>query len=80
MSFKIGNPVQISKCPADPFGAGSAWQRFGARCYICRLFRRNVAFEDAIGSHACSLEASMRVTNGIPLGSPLALTYLSLPP
>ena len=33
--------------------------------------------EDAIGSHACSLEANMRVTNGIPLGSPLPLP---LPP
>ena len=31
------------------------------------------ALEDAIGSHACSLEANMRVTNGSPLGSPLLL-------
>jgi hypothetical protein len=31
----------------------------------------------AIGSHACSLEANMRVTNGIPLGSPL---HLPVPP
>jgi hypothetical protein len=31
--------------------------------------RQNFALEDAIG--ACSLEANMRVTNGIPLGSPL---------
>jgi hypothetical protein len=30
---------------------------------------RKVTLEDAIGSHACSLEANMRVTNGIPLGS-----------
>jgi len=30
--------------------------------------RQDFALEDAIGSHACSLEASMRVTNGIPLG------------
>ena len=38
-----------------------------------RVFRQNVALEDAIGSHTCSLEANMRVTNGIPLGSPLLL-------
>jgi hypothetical protein len=31
-----------------------------------RVFRRNFALEDAIGSRACSLEASMRVTNGMP--------------
>jgi hypothetical protein len=33
-----------------------------------RVFRQEFALEDGIGSHACSLEASMRVTNGIPLG------------
>jgi hypothetical protein len=31
-----------------------------------RVFDRNLA----IGSHACSIEASRRVTNGIPLGCP----------
>jgi hypothetical protein len=35
-----------------------------------RVFRQKFTLEDAIGSHACSLEANMRVTNGIPLGSP----------
>jgi senataxin len=44
---------------------------YGAR------FRTEFALEDAIGSHACSLEANMRVTNGTPLGSPL---LLPLPP
>jgi hypothetical protein len=38
-----------------------------------RVFGRNLAFEDAIGSHACSFEARMRVTNGIPLGCSLLL-------
>jgi hypothetical protein len=38
-----------------------------------RVFRQKFALEDSIGSHACSLEAKMRVTNGIPLRSPLAL-------
>jgi ankyrin repeat protein len=37
------------------------------------VFRQKFALEDAIGSHACSLEANMRVTNGIPLGGPLLL-------
>jgi hypothetical protein len=32
-----------------------------------------IALEDAISSHACSLEASKRVTNGIPLRCPLLL-------
>jgi glutathionyl-hydroquinone reductase len=39
-----------------------------------RVFRQRFALEDAIGSHACSLEASNRVTNAIPLGCPLPLT------
>jgi hypothetical protein len=37
------------------------------------VFRQILALEDAIGSHACSFEANMRATNGIPLGSPLLL-------
>jgi hypothetical protein len=36
-------------------------------------FRQKFSLEDAIGPHASSLEASRRVTNGIPLGSPLFL-------
>jgi C-terminal processing protease CtpA/Prc len=38
-----------------------------------RVFRQEFTLEDAIGSHACSLEANTRVTNGIPLGSSLHL-------
>jgi hypothetical protein len=38
-----------------------------------RVFRQKVTLEDAIGSHACSLEANTRVTNGISLGSSLLL-------
>jgi hypothetical protein len=38
-----------------------------------RVFRQKFTLEDAIGCHACSLEANMRLTNGIPLGSPLLL-------
>jgi hypothetical protein len=44
-----------------------------ARLRTVRVFEHDFALEDAIGSHACSLEANMRVTNGIPLGSPLLL-------
>jgi hypothetical protein len=38
------------------------------------IFRQDFALDDAIESHACSLEANVRATNGIPLGSPLPLT------
>ena len=40
-----------------------------ATSWLCtvRVFRQNFALEDAIGSHACSLEVNMRVTDGIPL-------------
>jgi hypothetical protein len=37
------------------------------------VFRQEFTLEDAIGSHACSREANMRVTNGIPLGRSLLL-------
>jgi hypothetical protein len=36
-------------------------------------FFRQFTLEDAIESHACSLEASRRVTNGLPSGCPLFL-------
>jgi hypothetical protein len=58
----------------------------GAECnlaYRCgaRFLEQNVALEAAIGSHACSLEAlealeaNKRVTNSMPLGLPLPLSY-----
>jgi hypothetical protein len=43
----------------------------GSKVYGAR-FRQKFTLEDAIGSHACSLEANTRVTNGIPLGSSLS--------
>jgi hypothetical protein len=43
--------------------------------YIDR-FGTGVALEDAIGSHACSLEASLRVTNVILLGCSIFLQQL----
>jgi hypothetical protein len=41
-------------------------------CVRC-AFSDRASLKDAIGSHACSLEANMRVTNGILLGNPLLL-------
>jgi hypothetical protein len=38
------------------------------------VLTQRIALEDAIGSHACSLEASIRLTNDIHLGRPLPLT------
>jgi hypothetical protein len=52
---------------------GSLKQRPCAATGPVRVFRQNFTLEDAIGSHACSLEANMRVTNGIPFGSSLLL-------
>jgi alpha-mannosidase II len=46
-----------------------AQMRFGT----VRVFRQKFTLEVAIGSHACSLEVNMRVTNGIPLGCSLLL-------
>jgi hypothetical protein len=37
-----------------------------------RVFRQKFTLEDAIGSHACSLQASGRVTNSIQLRSSLS--------
>jgi hypothetical protein len=37
------------------------------------VFRQEFTRADAIGSHASSLEANMRMTNGIPLGYSLLL-------
>ena len=43
------------------------------QCGTVRVFRQKSTLEDAIGSHTCSLEANMCVTNVIPLMSPLPL-------
>jgi hypothetical protein len=41
---------------------------------VIGIEEKTIALEDAIGSHACSLEASMRVTNAIHLGCSLLLS------
>jgi hypothetical protein len=43
-----------------------------------RVFRQTFTLEDAIGSHACSLEANMSVTNAFHLGWPLPLTVVTV--
>jgi hypothetical protein len=52
----------------------------GTKWTLCtvRVFRQKFALSDAIGSHSCSLQVNMRVTNGIPLGIPLPLTVAIL--
>jgi hypothetical protein len=45
-----------------------------ALCTV-RVFRQKLTLEDAIGSHACSLEASMRVTSSFPLGWPFSYRF-----
>jgi hypothetical protein len=40
-----------------------------------RVFRQSFALKYAIGSHACSLEASTCVTNGLPFGCSLLPVY-----
>jgi hypothetical protein len=42
--------------------------------YGAAFFRQKFALEDVIGSHACSIAASKRVTNSIPLVRPTFLT------
>ena len=51
----------------------SATNGTSSRQCTVRVFRQNVTIEDAIGSHACSLEANTRVANSIPLGCSLLL-------
>jgi hypothetical protein len=56
-----------------PVGRSSGIVSDGVLAGPVRVFRQKFTLEDTIGSHACSLEANMRVTNGIPLGSSLLL-------
>jgi hypothetical protein len=59
-------------CHRNTAGACSRTQRCVGRGAVL-FFRQKFTLEDAIGSHACTLEANTRVTNGIPLGSSLLL-------
>jgi hypothetical protein len=64
--------VCIAACPATNYYEGK-YTEVSLADGTVRVFRQTFTLEDAIGSHACSLEANIRVTNGIPLGSPLIL-------
>jgi hypothetical protein len=68
------NGVDVSGVSGASFRP--AWGDFRDDSYgecTVRVFRQKFPLEDAIGSHACSLDADMRVTNGISLGSSLLL-------
>jgi hypothetical protein len=56
---------------APPVNATQILTDVAARCAFSDIQFYARLLEDAIGSHTCSLEANMRVTN-IPLGSPLS--------
>jgi hypothetical protein len=68
-AWQIGNNhpgcVSTASKPCNDSGV----QAYG----MVRVFQQKFTLEDAIGSHACSLEANTRVTNGIPLGCSLLL-------
>jgi hypothetical protein len=66
-----GQRIQSQLCLAD-LGGSEQLKRSKAEGTV-RVFRQKFTLEDAIGSHACLLEANTRVTNGIPLGSSLRL-------
>jgi hypothetical protein len=44
---------------------------------VC-VFEQNGTLQDAVGSHACWLEASMCVAISMPLGRPLPLTVATM--
>jgi hypothetical protein len=65
-------PDAVTSLSFSPTGDFLATTHVGS---LVRFFfsRQKFTLEDAIGSHACSLEANKRATNGIPLGCPLLL-------
>jgi hypothetical protein len=68
-----GNMTHMNEIPFTALNAGaSVWGSGITSEGTVRVFRQKFTLEDAIGSHACSLEANMRVTNGIPLRRPLS--------
>jgi hypothetical protein len=59
----------VSTCSNRPSSSNASNSN---ECTV-RVFRQKFTLEDAIGSHACSLEASRRATNGMHLGCSLLL-------
>jgi hypothetical protein len=68
--------VELGAVTHDCLRSGEWWTTVTFRSGTVLGFRRKITFEDAIGSHACSLEARMCVTNGIPLGCSLTSYWL----
>jgi hypothetical protein len=75
LTVVIINHVETSKGSAQEVAAITDLSKTGG---TVRAFRQKFTIEDAIGSHACSLEASTRVTNGSPLGYPPPLTVTTV--
>jgi hypothetical protein len=73
-----GSPVEyMALQDLFPIGAAVTSTSVGGLGTV-RVFQQKFTLEDAIGSHACSLEAlPLRVTNGIPFKSPLLLPVSS---
>jgi hypothetical protein len=74
----IGCAVGMVRDKPGPGAVATAAPNTGSGIVLApgtvRVFQQKSTLKDAIGSHACSLEASRHVTNGIPLGRPLPLT------
>jgi proprotein convertase subtilisin/kexin type 5 len=73
--FSVETAIKGTMCAACSSSCDTCNGGGTSDCTSCtvRVFRQKFTLEDAIGSHACSLEANMHVTNGIPLGRPLFL-------
>jgi hypothetical protein len=67
------NGLKESSLDWHPLPGNSVWQSECSAHGTVRVFRQKSTLEVAIGSHACSLEAYMRATDGIPPGSQLLL-------
>jgi hypothetical protein len=65
-SALLGELIRLLDAESE---SGDRCRQVAVVCTV-RVFRQEFTLEDAIGYHACSLEANMRVTNGIPLGCP----------
>jgi hypothetical protein len=63
---QCGEAMASPQCVWDP-------NQWNPALRTVHIFRQKSTLEDAIGSHTCSLEVNMRVTNGIPLGCSLLL-------
>jgi len=72
----IGPRMLVSEFPPEIFtslGLTASTVEAGFALGAVHVFRQKLTLEDAIGSHACSLEASRCVTNGFRRRCPLFL-------